>query len=325
MRSHAQFVNAPNVDVREELLKLGMNSETATMAIPYVWFLPGTTDPFSPVTIMLVEGIQHRLRTLGVTTRGDGFLDPATEAAIRRISGPGWKSKPWITIVGDVLRTTRMTFGKEPIAMGHYGSLGDYPGHPHSYPPLRETLGQVSITTPTGPWGHTKRGSCEPKKPETLASFRALQHAMNRVAQHKGYSRIAEDGILGNKSVALAQKIGRSGDARIPGFVRSGIGAVQHCDGLAHLAVQGTMARQLEGAADKMGAPKATSPAPPKAQVIGSTGNQLQWSPEKAGILPFDLGIPEEYVLIGGAVGLALWLSKRKKRPTRKRTRRRRR
>jgi hypothetical protein len=303
MRTREQMINAPHHSVRCELLELGMNSTTATMAIPYVWFLPSTSDPYSPVIIMLVEAIQSRLRTMGVRTRGDGFIDARTNHALVQIAGANWKHMPWINVIGFLLASKRRK-GKG-TAMSGFGSLGDYDQNGY--------YGSLGLV-PTLPWLTSAKGTCTPTNPVTLASFMNLQKQANRVLKTSGKSLLKVDGLLGTKSVAAVNSI-------LGSFHRG-------CDAIAQRA--DSLASSIKRKADSAGAPtQVAAPKSTQKPVITTdpaTGQQVV-NYTRASILPFDLEDPKILAAIGIG-GLLLWsawkqkpkkkVAKRKK-PTRRR------
>lgn len=302
MRLRESMINIPNRDVRSELLELGMNQETSTMAVPFVWFTPSTSDPYSPVIIMLVESIQHRLRTMGYRTRGDGWVDALTDKALANIAGPDWTQMPWINVIGFVLHAKKRGAGKAaPMGLG---SLGDY-GTPGYY----GSLGQV----PTLPWLVNEKGTCVPTNPQTLASFMNVQNQANRVLKASGKSLLKVDGLLGKKTVDAVNSI-------LGSFYKDCNAVAQRADSIA---------ASVRSKADAGGAPVSVK-APPSLQkpVVSTdprTGQEIVTY--KASIFPFDLGDPMTLAAVGIG-GLLIWSAfkqKPKKRPKAKAKRPRRR
>ncbi len=200
-------------DVLEQLKKLGLSEVTAGMAIPYMWFSPGSSEPYSPVVIMIVRGVQNGLRTLGVQTRGDGFIDSATSRALTRISGAHWKAKAWVQIYGDIIDTIagRAPLGPEEQDMTYSTSLQnyDYYGAGH-YEGQYGSLG-ATFSPGEGSSFVTRKGICVPLKgpPDdvtiNLRAHKALQRQTNRVLSKVGGALIAEDGDIGPLTVAAVQ------------------------------------------------------------------------------------------------------------------------
>jgi hypothetical protein len=294
------MVNQRVPDARTALLELGMTTETATLAIPYVWFTPGTSDPYSPVVIMIVEGIQHCLRQLGYRTRGDGFVDAETDAALGQIAGLDWKAKPWIVVVGDLLAAKKR--GRKGTTM--LGSLGHYD--------RRGYYGSLGVIDPKD-WTHARDGSCMGLNPTTVAIFKSVQAQANRVLKARGQKTLAVDGFLGAKTtVAVAQAIGGAG------------AAFNTCDELARQA--DTVADQLRAIADAAGAPpKVSSPAPRRRTSIKTDPTTGQTTATEqtttAGMLPFEV-TPVTLGIVGlGAVLIFMGKATKRRRAARRQRR----
>jgi hypothetical protein len=298
MRARAQLVNAPYRDVRQELLELGMDDVTATMAVPYIWFLPGTSDPYSPVVIMVVEAIQHKLQTLGVATRADGFVDGATNAALASIAGPDWKAKPWITVIGDVLAASRKA---SPMSLG---SLGDYD--------VVGYYGSLGVVD-TDKWTHARDGSCMGLSPVVVGLFKEVQAQANRVLKQRGQKLLAVDGFLGARTVAVVADV-----------IGGPSAAFNTCDELARQA--DVIAAQIKDIANKAGAPAQVSAPLSKRRTTfrtdPATGQpRAVEQPTAAGMLPFELTpMTLGIVAIGGVL---LFGATRKRRAARRARRRR--
>lgn len=302
-RAAEASVNRPHVDVREELLKLGMSQVSATMVVPFVWFAPGTSDPFSPAIIMLVRGIQSHLRTLGYRSRGDGYVDRATDSALRLVAGPDWKAQPWIVVVGHALRARPRGQARQPMgfgSLGHYDESGYY-----------GSLGVID----TSDWSVSAKGNCKGKNMATVMVFRSVQAQANRVLKQRGQPMLAVDGILGPKSMtAVGSIIG---------------GSFNNCSELARQA--DIIARQIQDIADKMGTPAVAtgSPVPkekPSVKRDPVTGrDQVVYTPTAASLLPFDAS-PMTLAALGlGAVLIYTGMKQKPKRGGGKTRRRRRR
>ncbi len=96
-------VTSDITDVREMLLKLNLSETTATLVIPYVNFLPRTSDAAAQGIIVIVGALQRRLDRLGFPLEVDGYMGTQTTAALAAISGPHWRDKTWLQLMGDVL------------------------------------------------------------------------------------------------------------------------------------------------------------------------------------------------------------------------------
>ena len=92
------MIKKSEVNVRTMLLELGTPPYLADMAIPFVWFTPGTTDPDSQPVMELIQAAQR-----GLGMHPSGILTAETARALDVVSGPEWMSKAWIQILGDVL------------------------------------------------------------------------------------------------------------------------------------------------------------------------------------------------------------------------------
>lgn len=301
MRLREQMVNVAHRDVRGELLQLGMSRYTAEMAIPFVWLLPSTSDPYSPVIIMIVEAIQHRLRTMGVRTKATGHVDDATNRALTDIVGRNWTHVPWITVIGFVLRgrprPTEDTMG--------FGSLGDYDQHGYY-----GSLGQVPTTAP---FVVNDKGTCVPVSPAVLAAAIEMQKQANRVLKASGKSLLKVDGLVGKKTVNAVNSI---------------LGSSYDCNRIISTAA--TIAAQIKAKADAGGAPSSVQAPPslnkPVIETDPRTGQEVVTY--KASLLPFDLSDPMTLAAVGIG-GLLLWSAykqapkkKKAKKPRRRRKRR---
>ncbi|MHC4175885.1 MAG: hypothetical protein ACYSWU_00150 [Planctomycetota bacterium] len=229
-------------------MEMGMDRVNAGMAVPQLWLMAATTDVYNPVTIMIVETLQHKLATLGYPNRQDGFVDKATAAAMRELSGPNWKSKTWLQLYGDVLyRGNHSASPTGAMGMG-YSSMG--------------LVLQPNWCSTKNPQGNCKpiRGIVLPMTIETANLFKAVQNQANRVASSYGWSRIAVDGRLGSGTLSLVNKC----LAKIPAPTFSDV------DGLALTA--DLAMEKLHSQANQLNvATKVPSP-PPKAPPSGTGG-----------------------------------------------------
>jgi len=90
--------------LREYLLAAGVGQYALEMSIPYMNFLPGTTEPYAQGVLQLVKGLQRLLNRHGAKLVEDGGVGVETVAAIQVFAGPRWKEKSWAQIYADVLR-----------------------------------------------------------------------------------------------------------------------------------------------------------------------------------------------------------------------------
>lgn len=91
------------LDLRDMLLKAGVGQFNAIMSIPYMNFLPGTTEPYAQGVLQLVAGLQRLLNAKGAHLICDGGLGADTVREIIPWSGPRWMDKSWAQIYRDVL------------------------------------------------------------------------------------------------------------------------------------------------------------------------------------------------------------------------------
>lgn len=102
---------------REQLKKLGVGDVHATLAIPYLYFFPRTSDADAQGIQIIVSAIQRGLRVPET-----GILNQRTIDKLARVSGPTWFDKSWNALIGDILT--------KPIPMGGYVTVGDDQGGP---------------------------------------------------------------------------------------------------------------------------------------------------------------------------------------------------
>lgn len=128
-------------DARELLAAAGVGQTLATMAIPYMWFLPRTSDPYAQGVIVVVSGLQRLLNARGASLAIDGGLGRKTVRSLRRYAGPTWYDKTWTQLYGDVLLGEpwkgfqRMGRRQEAAleAMGQTTFVGDFFASPLPY------------------------------------------------------------------------------------------------------------------------------------------------------------------------------------------------
>ena len=96
-------------NARQMLMDLGSKPSLATMALPYVWFLAGTTDPDAQGVIEIVNAVQRGLQKLGYKVMVSGVLDRPTAEALDRLMPPKgvWVNSTWIVIMQAILRAIR--------------------------------------------------------------------------------------------------------------------------------------------------------------------------------------------------------------------------
>ena len=294
-------------DVVDTLLKLGMNRVMATMAIPFVWFRVATTDPYSPVIIGIVHAIQAKLAEMGIKTRGDGFVDGYTRAALDRISGPSWKQSHWINVVDDVNFAGAHGLPAKEQAM----DLGDYASN---YMTM-EGLPATSWCSDRNPQGDCKalKNICKPMDSSTLGTFKNLQRQVNTSF---GKGVIDVDGRIGPKTISATTKA-------LNKFPHT-FGTFGHCDSLAAVADE-VGAFLAIGNKGKRPVKDPTGGSPPSVAVASpGGGTTIFHPPEQAGFVQF-VTSPIGMASVAGAVVLFLVMRDKKKQPKKKTKSRRRR
>lgn len=153
------------------------------------------------------------------------------------------------------------------------------------------------------------RGSvCKPANVTALVHVQELQRQLNRVAQVKGFSKIAADGEVGPATITLFARVqAAAGAARIPGATGACVDIAPKADVLRD---------QVKQYADSIGAPaQASAPIAFKAPtIVTPTGQEVAVG---AGV--FDtfnqLGTVEKVAIVGvfGGIGYML-LKKARKR-----------
>jgi len=158
-------------------------------------------------------------------------------------------------------------------------------------------------------WNSTKyAGVCKPSDYATLAKFKELQRQLNRVAQLKGYTKIAVDGDLGTDTVALAAQV---------------LGGTYTCSLLA--GTISSFTASVKTIADAAGVPATVSgPAPVKPPSIITPAGVEKLAPPGAdtsmGASIYDawdkLGTPGKLAAVGilGGIGYFAFVKKRKGR-----------
>lgn len=308
MTTTIRRMDAP--DVIDSLLMLGMNRETATMTIPYVWFAPATTDPYSAVIIALVEAIQHTLLERSIPTRADGYVDARTSLALAKYAGPRWKNRPWIHVIDDLLFKTptkgRAVAAQKEMAMGYYGSLGG--------------MSKTDWCSDRNPQGNCApiAGVCKPMDSGTLGLFKSVQREVNKIHAKQKKALIGVDGRFG------------------PGTVRA-VNAIMgtnfgHCDDLAARA--DTILTGLASLA--AGLPQPPDPRPTAPPSVAGPGGTVTHPPDDVITAGLPIGdramqfvkTPAGMASVAGLVVVGLILfggSKKKRKPVRKKPTRRRR
>jgi hypothetical protein len=287
-------------DVVDTLLKLGLNREMATMSIPFVWFRVATTDPYSPVIIGIVHAIQESLRKMGINTRGDGFVDGYTNAALIRISGSDWKKNHWINVIDDVNFAGAHGLPAKEQAMGYLGADDYMTGSGYS------TIGALpaqSWCSDRNPQGNCKalKNICKPMDAPTLGVFKTLQREVNTSF---GKGVIDVDGRIGPKTVSATNKA-------LDKFPHT-FGSFSHCDTLSARADEvGAFFANSNKGKRRVKDPRGGSP--PSVAVVAPDGSTSVFNPPQqsgfAGFVKSPIGMAS----VAGAVVLFLVMSDKKK------------
>lgn len=90
-------------DLRDMLLLSGAGSFAAEMSIPYMNFLPGTTEPYAQGVQQIVRGLQRLLVRRGARLAIDGGMGQHTVDALKVYAGPRWYEKSWAQLYADVI------------------------------------------------------------------------------------------------------------------------------------------------------------------------------------------------------------------------------
>ncbi len=213
-------------DVRKLLTSMGVSNYLATMAIPYMWFRPGTVDPDSPSIIEIIKGAQKGLHSLGYPVTQTGVLDAPTAKALDDLllkPKGSWMEMPWVDIYSSIAKAKANPERRALHIKAKVPGLGSY--FEYDGPPVGPLPG-VMVGLPPGPLGLGSssmdsgveltygQGVSNPRNMVGIGStksiFQDLQRQLNRllsVTPNPRKSRIAEDGILGDDSVRALDDI----------------------------------------------------------------------------------------------------------------------
>ena len=152
-------------------------------------------------------------------------------------------------------------------------------------------------------------GVCKPMNFPALAASRALQSQLNRVAQVKGFGKVATDGAIGPGTLALFREVQALSAGGVMGDPSSCMGVAPDVD---------VLAAQVQALADSLGAPATVSGPVLSLSVpsIKTKSGKTVVAPD-AGLLGgmASLSAVEKLALLGVAGGIGyLLLSKSKKR-----------
>jgi lysozyme family protein len=214
--------------LRQMLLAAGVGQFTAVMSIPYMMFLPSTTDPYAQGVIQLAQGLQRLLKKRGAPIRVTGMLDAETVSALQYYAGPRWYEQSWAQLYAAVLdgrswkgyRRLDRTASARPLpmptktsqaeedAIASEAALSGY---------LREQLGDdaasASYCTPGNvPPGCTPvAGVSKPMDQITLTTYQQIQRATNALRAKRGLPLIDVDGRLGPQTLSAIGTVYTSG------------------------------------------------------------------------------------------------------------------
>lgn len=283
-------------DVPQQLRLLGLNQIESSMAVPYMWFTPGASDPDSPVVLAIVKGLQNGLAKLGIPTRRDGYVDRRTRLGLERISGPTWKAKAWTQIYSEMIDALRA--GRCPPPRK---------GRKNMYLPMGDL--------PRSAYNFTSAGTAYGVGDETHALFKDLQRQLNRLASlpGSGFGKVGEDGKIGGNTVAAVQGAENFIAVNIvPTYTQAGVAkaADRARDEFRYQANQ-------RGASAKVSAPTSKKRSGGGAGAVTIDPSTGGLTTTKAGLID-ELMTPTGLAIVGGSL-LAFWyISQADKKPKKK-------
>jgi hypothetical protein len=191
------------------------------MSIPFMFQIPGTSDPDAPSVIEIIKAIQNGLKKLGYKrVQASGVFDRETAAAVSQISGP-WRQQTWLEISGNVLAAMRDPDRKaRQMAMAGLGDFEELAAF-RGYGPIPGSM----VGLPAGPMGQRFTGEllqslgdftmissskgpiARPTDLKTLGEFQGVQRAINLGRAKKGLSLISVDGDIGPGTVSAAASV----------------------------------------------------------------------------------------------------------------------
>jgi len=175
--------------------------------------------------------------------------------------------------------------------------------------PASDNVNQTATGTTTTAADFTVVGGvCKPMNFPALATVRAFQLQLNRVAQAKGFSKIATDGAVGPATMALFRKVQAAAPSgQIMGDATACINISADVD---------VLGQQIQTFADALGAPATVSAAPSLSPPTITTKSGAMVVAPDAGILGSlaTLSGAEKLALLGVAGGLGYMLLKKKPR-----------
>lgn len=94
------------VNGRNLLLKLGVGNYNATMMIPYLFVSPMTTDPKSPMIMLMVKHLQKMLNQMGAGLIVTSYLDrPTANALTGLFDTEQWTQWSWSDVIASTVKS----------------------------------------------------------------------------------------------------------------------------------------------------------------------------------------------------------------------------
>lgn len=97
-------------DARDLLKRFQISATEITLAIPYLWQTPGSSDMSTAGVQVIVKALQRGLKYVGLYTKGiDGILGVGTMSALDKVLPPKgtWRSTPWVNLVQAVFEQVK--------------------------------------------------------------------------------------------------------------------------------------------------------------------------------------------------------------------------
>jgi hypothetical protein len=118
-------------NVRQLLLRLGMGSYNATMAIQYMFIAPAATDPSMPSIILMTKALQDGLCAAGADCEVTGIVGPRTAKCLAKLVGPRWNQMSWYQLFSAVINAKdRRSFTAPQTSLSAVGFIPDLPEIP---------------------------------------------------------------------------------------------------------------------------------------------------------------------------------------------------
>lgn len=152
-------------------------------------------------------------------------------------------------------------------------------------------------------------GACKPMNFPALAAVREFQRQLNRVAQVKGFGKIASDGAVGAGTLALFRRVQSASAGSVMGDPSTCMGVAPDVD---------VLASQVRDMANALGAP-ATVPGPLSLSVptIVTKSNKTMVAPDVPilGALSAMSGVEKLAIAgVAGAIGYVVFIKRKRRR-----------